>query len=309
MRRKRPILNTISIFGEGPTELLYFENMKDFLGGNLFFDVEPLGCNKCTAYELVSYAKGKMENDDLRDGDEYWVVFDKNGYTKHPEAFELAQSGDHIVNIAFSSIAFEMWVLLHFEQSVVPYEKSEEIIKYLNRNHFAYSKTDADLYKHLKSKIADALDNTAWLRYKQKSELESNNYIYKLNPYCTIDSLIYKLFNDQKERQYYGRKEVAEIDGISFKITDRRKRSNKISISISINNLSSISHIINSEAYRFRIKLLDNSFIAYDDFPNKLLQPNGESNLIFNFEYISKYEAKAFVFDIINKTILFELYN
>ena len=57
--------------------------------------------------------------------DEVWVVFDKDGYTKHEEVFELAKNGAREVKIAFSSIAFEHWALLHFTKCSTAFPKSD----------------------------------------------------------------------------------------------------------------------------------------------------------------------------------------
>ena len=64
----------------------------------------------------------------LEDGtyDEVWAVYDKDGHPKHKEAYDLAllKIGDKIVNIAFSSISFEYWILLHFEENATAFERS-----------------------------------------------------------------------------------------------------------------------------------------------------------------------------------------
>lgn len=55
---------------------------------------------KTDAVNLVKLAK-----DEIKNYDEVWAVFDKDGYTKHEKAFSDAQK--HGVKLGFSSIAFE----------------------------------------------------------------------------------------------------------------------------------------------------------------------------------------------------------
>ena len=82
-----------------------------------------------------------------------WVVYDKDGYSKHAETFDYAKR--HNVKIAFSSISFETWILLHFGYTTRAFEKSEKIISYLkHKYHFDYSKNDYDTFnskEYLKS--------------------------------------------------------------------------------------------------------------------------------------------------------------
>ena len=58
--------------------------------------------------------------------DEVWAVFDKDQHPDHQRAFEIANEliDDKIVQIAFTSIAFEYWILLHFEQNSIAFSKS-----------------------------------------------------------------------------------------------------------------------------------------------------------------------------------------
>ena len=59
--------------------------------------------------------------------DEVWAVFDNDNHPARKEAFELAAQSINgkYVNIAYSSIAFEYYILLHFERIYKAFEKSE----------------------------------------------------------------------------------------------------------------------------------------------------------------------------------------
>lgn len=154
--------------------------------------------------------------------DEVWAIFDHDNHPKRKEAFELAgQAVDNKrVNIAFSSISFETWVLLHFERCLTAFEKAEcrhgkDILGcnsgihpndcygskclcgYLRqKNYVPFStKGKQSLFPFLKSNLNQALINAAWLRYKVDAQ---RNQVYDLNPYTDVDRLVAHLlqFND-----------------------------------------------------------------------------------------------------------------
>lgn len=131
--------------------------------------------------------------------DEAWAVFDKDGHTGHAEAFQNADKeiDGKRVNIAFSSIAFEHWILLHFEQNRTSFQKSKDLIE----GHFletgrgllkSYSKLkETDIYPELKGRTLIAIENTAWLRQQVADVLQNENgNIYQVNPYTNVDELV-----------------------------------------------------------------------------------------------------------------------
>lgn len=61
----------------------------------------------------------------MEDYDESWVIFDKDGYTKHSEAFKLARQ--HNIKIAFSSISIETWILSHFERNKIAFNNQQTL--------------------------------------------------------------------------------------------------------------------------------------------------------------------------------------
>ncbi|MFI3265495.1 MAG: RloB family protein [Rikenellaceae bacterium] len=144
---------------------------------------------------------------------EVWAIFDKDFHPSHRRAFDFAQRWD--VNIAFSSLSFEQWVLLHFEKSMRKFnlvqckdrggvracsvhtpcreQDNECLCGYLRRSHISnYAKSDSGLYKNLSSKIGQAVENAAWLRFQYR---DSKSRIYWRNPYCDMDRLVLHLIN------------------------------------------------------------------------------------------------------------------
>ena len=175
----------------------------------------------------ISHALGLVQEarSRINDFDEVWVVFDKNGYTKHKEAFELANQpiNGKQVNIAFSSIAFEQWVLLHFVKSDTLFLKSAHIVEELRtKGYFPdyEKKAYIDTYSFLKDKTLQAIENSAWLKHQlEKSGLLPANPIYELNPYTDVEVLVIRLLSIHWKWTWASVGKPVSIGGIELLIT------------------------------------------------------------------------------------------
>jgi hypothetical protein len=174
--------------------------------------------------------------------EEVWAVYDKDGHPQHKEAFELAENkiNGKKVNIAFNSIAFEYWILLHFESNTTEFQKS------LCRTNLQNGKKDyhfcGDNTHTLDCKGANCVCGRivygGYLEYEgSKKEFKfasyfanvnqaieravalKNSYIgnstpvYDLNPYTTNHRIVFKLLQlpaidytwfESEEEQYIG---------------------------------------------------------------------------------------------------------
>lgn len=199
-KRKPPLSIFIACEGSN-TEPLYFEKLNEIMEDEEDFpyavtvypDKEVDEKPKTDAIGLINVAIERKE-----DFDELWVVFDKDGYTKHKEAFGLAKENG--INIAFSSISFESWVLLHFERNNTLFAKSANIIDekfhknatYLND----YAKSgDYNVYPKIKDRTKEAFSNASWLR-NWMNFVRPNYISYEVNPYTDVDFLVKKLLLD-----------------------------------------------------------------------------------------------------------------
>jgi hypothetical protein len=226
MAKKRKPNISIFIACEGSnTEPLYFEKLKEIMEENddypyavttypdKDFDENP----KTDAIGLINVAIERKE-----DFDELWVVFDKDGYTKHKEAFELAK--ENKINIAFSSISFETWVLLHFERNNKSFSKSVNIIEekfHKNDTHLGnYAKKgDYNLYPYIEDKTKDAFFNASWLR--NWLNLANPNYtVYEVNPYTDVDSLVKKLVLDGCFYEFREIGQSLSFDGVEIAVNN-----------------------------------------------------------------------------------------
>ena len=196
---KRQVNKKISILCEGAkdkSESAYFKKLKNhycFASREIEIIIEDTKVN--TGRELVSKAI-KLIDKAYKDIDEIWVVYDKDGYTQHQEAFRLAKSKN--INIAFSSISFEMWILLHFDYTSRPFAKSEDIISYLHKKYkFTYQKNDSEIFSSIKNNIQQAIENAKKLD-KFEKENNPNSPLYELNPYTDVYKLIEEILKFQK---------------------------------------------------------------------------------------------------------------
>lgn len=266
MARKRILKKTIFIACEGTnTEPLYFEKIKEIqededsypFSLTIYPDKEFHENPKTDALGLI-----KVAIDCKDDFDEVWVVFDKDGYTKHPEAFKLAEENG--VNIAFSSIAFELWILLHFERTNQSYTKSANIIneKFNSKNNYLinYTKSgDFNVMPLILDKMETAYRNASWLRKKNKEDK-----IYNLNPYTDVDILVKRITLNDKLHHYLNLDEIIICSNIEISLTKKEG-----TICFKIKNNSNISIVTNS----FKFINAENEKI---ELPNSLVEINKE---------------------------------
>lgn len=149
--------------------------------------VEVVDTKPNTGKELVQIAANLKEFD----YDEAWVVYDKDGYTKHPATFEIARIKD--VNIAFSAISFEVWVLLHFKYTTRIFSKSEDVISYMKEeNLFEYAKNKCGMFQEIiqaGGSLATAMKNAKKIQAHQEGANPSSRR-YDYDAYTDIDKLI-----------------------------------------------------------------------------------------------------------------------
>lgn len=153
---------------------------------------------------------------------EAWAVFDNDDFPDLENAFKLASTDDKL-NIAYSSISFEEWLLHHFERNAKVFDRSEcEVddksidcnkdkgcrgehciagrlrtqgyLPYYKKNNKDDKKKDReDFFTQTRSHLEQARINAAWLRHLQDAP------IYERNPYTDVDRLVSRLLGLDKE--------------------------------------------------------------------------------------------------------------
>ncbi len=284
------------------TEYAYFERLKEEIeeDGRWAITVypdrdAPNDQNpKTSALQLVRLAKERSADYDV-----VWVVFDKDGYSLHQEAFSLAKS-DKLgkpLNVAFSSIAFEHWVLAHFERNANAFLKSECrigkkplgcgtglheadclgtlcVCGRLRSQHYlpAYGKqADYDLYPKVRHLIPTALTNAAWLRHQQRKK---DSPIFDLNPFTDVDVLIKKLLNIEEQIIWASLNESCLFQGLAFRLEGLGE-----AFRLTVENQRDLAIVLNQIAcYRYESE----EHLTLIPLENRLLTP-GER---FTFDYV-----------------------
>lgn len=189
----RQITRRFIIFCEGSadkSESAYFKGLiKQLPQRKKNVDVRVEDTKENTGKELVK--KAKIEK--LRDDDCVWVVYDKDGYTQHAQTFNEAAAND--VEIAFSSICFEYWILLHFVFTTAPDRKCDCVENKIRKEKEAawYTKKSIDMFEKLKDKLGTAVSNARKARANVLATHRDDTPRYDLNPYTDIDKLIENL--------------------------------------------------------------------------------------------------------------------
>jgi hypothetical protein len=158
--------------------------------------------------------------------DEAWAIFDHDNHPARQEAFTLASENTE-VNIAFSSMAFEYYLLLHFEYINYPFSTSEcreNIMGKSNllqcgtgrhsndcfgkkciggsarsKEYWTNSKSNGEnMFALIQQRLEFGFINCARLRYE--SDLQNSTIpIYDRNPYLTTDAIVKRLLNNIEE--------------------------------------------------------------------------------------------------------------
>jgi hypothetical protein len=183
------------------------------------FEVEPQYRAQPTSY--VRKAQLGLESGIYN---ESWAVYDKDGHAAHQQALQLSYNliDNKKVQIALNSIAFEYWILLHFERSTTPFTKSmcrRRLPNDKKQELFCGSNTDHQDCQGVNC-VAGRIVSQQYLQYKEKHksfEFENfhpnvataithavalrNSYIgnvtpiYDLNPYTTTDRLVFRMMH------------------------------------------------------------------------------------------------------------------
>ena len=229
----------------------------------------------------------KLAKQEIKNYNEVWAVFDRDGYTQHERAFFDAQK--HGIELAFSSIAFEHWILLHYEQNRIEFDRSQNVINYLKQAGYftGYSKkADILIYARLKDLTKTAIENAAWLRREMANNLAAcDDRIYEVNPYTTVDKLVRKLL-DFNSVTYGYIKETLKINDISITVNDVQRHCG-ITLSVCIVNHGKCGYLVNNLCGHFYLKdEKQKEFPLVIDTPI-IIEPNSTQDIALKCEISS----------------------
>ena len=124
--------------------------------------------------------------------DEMWIVFDCDQHARKSETFDgAAEDG---IGVAYSSISFETWILLHFTYSTRAYGSCDELRKVLDRHYpNGYDKAMNNLFEETAgadhARLLTAIANARRLT-REMRKVNAEKPICELNPYTNVHDLL-----------------------------------------------------------------------------------------------------------------------
>ena len=184
----------ILILTEGETEEIYLksyksddENRRRLSGVGIEIykpkDHSPLGLLAEAKKRIKEAKKDKMPYEKV------WIVFDRDGHANIPATFHEKQAVNEI-EIAFSVVCFEYWILLHFEKTTRLFNDCDSIGSYIRQKYFPEYEKSRNNYHNLKDKINIATENATWVSKQNQNDLNDGLKPYQLQAYTNVHELI-----------------------------------------------------------------------------------------------------------------------
>ncbi len=189
-RRTNP---RILIICEGLTERNYFTAIKqdpDYKRHLAAVSVDVLEAKNNDPLQIVNETIQRKKKAS-QEGNEYnhvWVVFDHDHRPSRRKAYDLAVKNE--LGVAFSSIAFEYWYLMHFKQTSKAFMEADTLISELRKFFPEYEKVRQNDFARLKDNLSDAFINTGWLKSQMSHFLNEGYHLTDLNPHTDVDDLV-----------------------------------------------------------------------------------------------------------------------
>jgi len=306
MTKNKYIKKSLYILTEGHTEQAYFSRISEILGDEeewkYFVTVEVreiVDGSKTDPVNMVREAKKS-----LKSYDEIWVVFDKDRERDEQNLQAISLACKSKIKVAFSSVSFEEWVLLHFEKSTTSFDRSDCesrgekcicngktcISTYIKKNYYpTYLKGKSKLYDELSDKRNIALEYAAWLKYYHlQNQLITDFHLQ--NPYTDVDILVAQLFELPTIR--YEKMNLDFLfDGVYFCVTGYSTANNVITVSIKATNNSKKSFIFNNAQQNIKLLNNNNTELDYTISPTQIIS-QGEEKMV-NLCFITNIPFQA----------------
>lgn len=125
MSRNKSIKKSIYILTEGLTEQAYFSRIAEIVGE----DIDSKYSVRVEVREIVDGVPTDPANmvreakRKKKDYDEVWVVFDRDRQRDPQNLLAIQRAANGRIRVAYSSIAFEHWLILHFERNDFAFQR------------------------------------------------------------------------------------------------------------------------------------------------------------------------------------------
>ena len=169
--KQKPI---IGIFCEGKSEKQYLTMLKQkYRSTNVKIEIVDAGLS---GKKLVEKAIKSRKHKKF---DAVYVVFDRDDHKKEElrACSKLAKTNN--VNIIFSSIDFEIWILMHFEPVFRRYTRPELVTRLSKEKYFNqdYSRFKGNSYRsYIFDKVENTMNNATKLYKKNSNWIEDDPF-------------------------------------------------------------------------------------------------------------------------------------
>jgi RloB-like protein len=205
-RNRKPIKPTnkrIAVVGDGQTEKIYFDKLKEVEGlRNVSLKPElpqSVGSYKGVFDRAESlYEQGYDEVYCLIDMDK---VLSDNTLAKYlPDKKRIKKKG---ITVFESNPCTEFWFLLHYVRTTKSFSNCESVEKELQKHIPKYAKNQqylvqANIYKILKNNILTAIENGKWI---EENQVENDYNSSKSEIFKLIEILLPELFIDTENKK------------------------------------------------------------------------------------------------------------
>lgn len=172
------------ILCEGETECIYFSELRTAPDvRRRFAAVDVKKPKQYDARGMLTHAIRELAkpDSDPMNYDKVWCVFDRDDQLHLREAFETASRNN--VKIAFSSMCFEYWLMLHRTYSSRLYQTCDEIVRDLE----SYKKADVSSIRKLIASVDHACTNAK----KRREEFAfDTTQVWERFSYTDVDLLV-----------------------------------------------------------------------------------------------------------------------
>lgn len=156
---------------------------------------------KNTPVQLVDVAVAAKKGHGNFDGDEFWVVYDREAKAKYSDELHAnarKKADDNGVNVALSNVCFEIWLLLHCQECTAPYQSCGDFLtnsplksKLKEIGIDDYEKGQATISSELVGKHVQARENAAKMNQTSlKSAAANIDQPHLINPYTEVHLLL-----------------------------------------------------------------------------------------------------------------------
>lgn len=183
---------------------LHISDYREFLANYILLTEEE---RDLWADRIIRLTSHKLDYTKLYGSSAGALFYESDGTFKRRalEPYYIPQ-WNKFIQVAFSSICFEHWLLLHYERNQHGFYNSRELVRYFDdRGYFggAYHK-GWWMYEHRKtteikrffSHATQAIRNSVWLRHKLQTQFVQGKRHYEVNPYTDVDELVLALIYD-----------------------------------------------------------------------------------------------------------------